>query len=398
MRDIAAATGSANQEDGRGPGTKLCSEEQSRLAMWYHSVFWMLIISGLIVALSLLANALGRELLAPSARSWRLFVELLSAALAVVALSVHCRSLVPKFESYRKARVVLREADGSASSEIRSERDKHSICVRTRKTNERCVVRTPAPGLLALVKWFFRSPGTTTVRHYTVAIDAVGRKQFRRHFLAGIILLLCLWSIPFVNWCVLSDPKQDALFTSVLLAAVAGTLVGGALALTFCHIKLSDLQRAYQPCLGCWYEARTNECEQGILLIPQQPANTYSTIAFAIGGVFIAVYVGDRGPAGLAFMFSMIAHCIASALYHGLSTRWNGHLDVIGIYWVFGGLLSFAVGSFAGLEEHLSAMMILLFGMLLATFLRLLLPRLMMAKVGLILLLIYGFEIMILRR
>ena len=95
-------------------------------------------------------------------------------------------------------------------------------------------------------------------------------------------------------------------------------------------------------------------------------------------------------------MMAIITLSIGSALFHGLSTKWAGHLDVIGIYWVFGALLFFSLGVLCRLPEDVIAMAMLVLAMLLAPFIRLVLKFVdLKAKVALLLALTYIFEILI---
>ena len=165
---------------------------------------------------------------------------------------------------------------------------------------------------------------------------------------------------------------QDALIWSL----ATGLLLTAALIVTFSEIKPQDVP--YLPRAGCeWYEGRLNGCD-GLTAVPHQPFNTYSTVTFAIAGTFSAFYFAANSSIGLVFMLSMIVLCIGSALFHGVPTRWSGHLDVTAMYFVYSALLVLALtrvlppaGILAGLRPYAAELM-LLAGMLGAVVLRVL--------------------------
>ena len=99
---------------------------------------------------------------------------------------------------------------------------------------------------------------------------------------------------------------------------------------------------------------------------------------FAIAGTFSAFYFAANSSIGLIFMLSMIVMCIGSALFHGVPTRWSGHLDVTATYFVYSALLVLALaqalpatGILAGLRPYPAELMLLV-GMLGAVVLRML--------------------------
>lgn len=153
---------------------------------------------------------------------------------------------------------------------------------------------------------------------------------------------------------------QDALTWSL----ATGLLLTAALIVTFSEIKPQDVP--YLPRAGCeWYEGRLNGCD-GLTAVPHQPFNTYSTVTFAIAGTFSAFYFAANSSIGLVFMLSMIVLCIGSALFHGVPTRWSGHLDVTAMYFVYSALLVLALakalppaGILAGLRPYAAELMLL---------------------------------------
>ena len=194
---------------------------------------------------------------------------------------------------------------------------------------------------------------------------------------------------------------QDALIWSL----ATGLLLTAALIVTFSEIRPQDVP--YLPRAGCeWYEGRLNGCG-GLTAVPHQPFNTYSTVTFAIAGTFSAFHFAGNSSIGLVFMLSMILLCIGSALFHGVPTRWSGHVDVIATYFVYCTLLVLALaralppaGILAGLRSYTAELM-LLAGMLGAVVLRMLFrqsAQAVMAKVAVLLGPTYGCAVYLLLR
>ena len=161
---------------------------------------------------------------------------------------------------------------------------------------------------------------------------------------------------------------------ALIWSLATGLLLTAALVVTFSEIKPKDVP--YLPRAGCeWYEGRLNGCH-GLTAVPHQPFNTYSTVTFASAGTFSAFYFAANSSIGLVFMLSMIVLCVGSALFHGVPTRWSGHLDVTATYFVYSALLVLALakalpatGILAGLQPYAAELM-LLAGMLGAVVLR----------------------------
>lgn len=194
---------------------------------------------------------------------------------------------------------------------------------------------------------------------------------------------------------------QDA----VIWALATGLLLTAALIVTFSEIKPKDVP--YLPRAGCeWYEGRLNGCA-GLTAVPHQPFNTYSTVTFAIAGTFSAFHFAGNSSIGLVFMLSMIVLCIGSALFHGVPTRWSGHLDVTATYFVYCALAVLALakalppaGVLAGLRPYPAELM-LLAGMLGSVVLRMLFrqsAQAVMAKLAVVLGLTYGCAVYLLLR
>ena len=194
---------------------------------------------------------------------------------------------------------------------------------------------------------------------------------------------------------------QDA----VIWALATGLLLTAALIVTFSEIRPQDVP--YLPRAGCeWYEGRLNGCA-GLTAVPHQPFNTYSTVAFPIAGTFSAFHLAGNSSIGLVFMLSMIVLCIGSALFHGVPTRWSGHLDVTVTYFVYCALAVLALaralppaGILAGLRPYAAELMLLV-GMLGSVVLRMLFrqsARAVMVKLAVLLGLTYGCAVYLLLR
>ena len=202
-----------------------------------------------------------------------------------------------------------------------------------------------------------------------------------------------------------SGDAGSRLKDAAIWSLATGLLLTAALIVTFRKIKPQDVP--YMPRAGCeWYEGRLNGCDR-LTAVPHQPFNTYSTVTFAIAGTFSAFYFADNSSIGLVFMLSMIVLCIGSALFHGVPTRWSGHLDVTATYFVYSALVVLALakalssaGILAGLQPYAAELMLLL-GMLGSVVLRMLFrqsARAVMVKLAVLLGLTYPCAIHLLLR
>ena len=340
----------ARCDDRRIPSTTLCGEEQIRLARRYHSCFWVLIMLSVIGAISaavyIVATSLGGECFNPTSQMCAtLFRDIGFVVALVISGIIPAVFLVRKIECHRRCGEKLLYAKDECSSEqpdckLEEIRKRHGMLTRVRKDES----------------------GEVVEEH---AIDGMGRETFWRWSLlplAGFLVISVLVTIAITNEWSSGTPHLTQLLRSILWADATGFLIGIALIITFYRVRPSKLQPAYEKCSGEFFEARVNACESGVAFIPQQPVNAYTNIAYAIGAVFVALYFAEGSPTGFVFMFAMIALCIGSALYHGLSTKWGGHLDVIGIYWVFGALMFLALGTLFGWDKEFTAMTMLVRG------------------------------------
>lgn len=212
-------------------------------------------------------------------------------------------------------------------------------------------------------------------------------------------------AVPGTRVSVCGDEPRSRLRDAAIWSLATGLVLTAALIVTFSEIKPEDVP--YLPRAGCeWYEGRRNGCDR-LTAIPHQPFNTYSTVTFAVAGTFCAFSFAGNSSIGLVFMLSMIVLCIGSALFHGVPTRWSGHLDVIATYFVYSALAVLAlvkalssVSILAGLQPYVAELMLLV-GMLGSVVLRMLFhqsPKLVVVKLAVLLGLTYPCAIYLLLR
>jgi predicted membrane channel-forming protein YqfA (hemolysin III family) len=132
----------------------------------------------------------------------------------------------------------------------------------------------------------------------------------------------------------------------LFVTASAAVFAGLIFLAVFQYLEPEKVSADYHPCRGGWHEAYLNQCEAGLLRIPQQPVNTYTNLAYLAAGLFTHLALGT-GPS-LVFAVGMIYLCVGSTLYHAVSTGWAGMLDVTGIYVVFSSLAVFAAATLLG--------------------------------------------------
>lgn len=130
------------------------------------------------------------------------------------------------------------------------------------------------------------------------------------------------------------------MLTSIVVTVAAALIIAFLLHLVFRRLDPSTIQ-GYRPCAGNWCEARKAGCEDGLTRIPQQPINTWSNLAYFVGGLFLALTL--RTPESFIFALTMTYLCVGSSLYHATSTVWAGSLDVSAIYAAFSALTLYAL-------------------------------------------------------
>jgi predicted membrane channel-forming protein YqfA (hemolysin III family) len=173
-----------------------------------------------------------------------------------------------------------------------------------------------------------------------------------------------------------------SIWVSIAIAGAASILVGLVLNVVFRRLDPASV-RDYRPCKGGWWEAKLNQCDQGLLRVPQQPINTYTNIAYLTGGLFVALMLVT--PPTWAFAVTTLYLCVGSALYHATSTRWAGSLDVSGIYAVFSALTVYAAFALADVDAWIVTSGMLGGALLAAYFLRYQFRGNMQLKIGLFL-------------
>lgn len=179
---------------------------------------------------------------------------------------------------------------------------------------------------------------------------------------------------------------------SIAFAVVGSVVVGIALRKIFQSLKPSDIAE-YRPCKGGWWEAEMNRCEEGLLMVPQQPVNTYTNLAYLAGGLFMMFQLNTL-PAYI-FSLTSLYLCVGSALYHATSTRWAGSLDVSAIYALFSALAVYAASRHLVMGSALTALIMFVIAILSGYLLRYKFQGNMSLKVGIFIVIIYALEIWI---
>lgn len=147
----------------------------------------------------------------------------------------------------------------------------------------------------------------------------------------------------------------------------------------------------YSKCKGGWWEEKLNNCEQGLTRVPQQPVNTYTNIAYLSGGLFMVFQFNS--PPALVFFITSFYLCVGSSLYHGFSTRWGGSIDVSAMYGHFSALAAYSLSVLIGLEDTLAALIMFLVALTMGYLLRFKYKGNVHFKIGIFIVLTYGFLI-----
>lgn len=134
-----------------------------------------------------------------------------------------------------------------------------------------------------------------------------------------------------------------------VLSSLGGAVFAGLVLLTvFRYVDADIVADDYHACRGGWHESYLNDCEKGLLQIPQQPVNTYTNLAYLAAGLYVDLRL-DSAPS-LVFVLTMAYLCVGSSLYHATSTRWAGMLDVTAIYAVFSSTMVYAGAALVGVD------------------------------------------------
>ena len=181
-----------------------------------------------------------------------------------------------------------------------------------------------------------------------------------------------------------------ALTLSILFAVSAAVVAGLVLKAIFRSLNPANIG-GYRPCKGGWWEAELNNCKAGLLMVPQQPVNTYTNIAYAAVGSFL-IFKLNTLPAFVLFL-TLLYLCAGSALYHATSTSWAGKLDVSGIYAVFSSLGAYALFKLVGLKDLPVAFIMFVVAVLAGYLWRYKYKGDMRVKIGVLLLAAYVFVI-----
>lgn len=152
----------------------------------------------------------------------------------------------------------------------------------------------------------------------------------------------------------------------ITIAMTAAVLIFATFILLtlFHNITPAIVMPDYKPCAGDWHEAHLNNCNPILTKIPQQPINTYTNLSYLAVG-FMAYLLFDTYPS-MVFLVTMVYLFIGSTLYHALSTRWAGILDVTAIFATYSATAVYALGVLVQLPPWLTAILMLIVGGLVA--------------------------------
>lgn len=185
--------------------------------------------------------------------------------------------------------------------------------------------------------------------------------------------------------------EKTTMAISIAFAISGAVMMGIALHVVFRNLSLPSIQKYYKKCAGGWWEAELNHCSLGLTMVPQQPVNTYTNLAYVAVGLFL-IFKLNTLPAYILSL-TLLYLCVGSALYHAISTRWAGSLDVSAIYAVFSALTIYAASTLIGLEESVVAFIMFVVAVLSAYFLRYKYRGSMAIKIGIFLVFIYSLAI-----
>jgi hypothetical protein len=181
-----------------------------------------------------------------------------------------------------------------------------------------------------------------------------------------------------------------ALTLSILFAASAALLAGLVLKAIFKSLNPANIG-GYRACKGGWWEAKLNNCQAGLLIVPQQPVNTYTNVAYLAGGFFL-MFKLQTLPSYVLGLASLYL-CAGSALYHATSTRWAGSLDVSSMYAVFSALAVYSFSALIRISDPLTALLMFVAAALAAYFLRYYYHGTMEVKIGIFLVITYALTL-----
>ncbi len=134
--------------------------------------------------------------------------------------------------------------------------------------------------------------------------------------------------------------------SAYLIALAAAALVGGILHWVFGTIDPGQIN--YQTCEGGFQEAKENDCENGLKMVPQQPVNVYTALTYLAGSVFVALQL--RIPPAYVFVVASLYLCVGTAILHAISTLRSHVLDKSSMYAVCSTLTAYAACAFLGLD------------------------------------------------
>lgn len=182
------------------------------------------------------------------------------------------------------------------------------------------------------------------------------------------------------------------LIYSIAYAVIGSIVMGIALRVIFKKINPANVSD-YRACVGGWWEEELNQCSPVLVMVPQQPVNTYTNLFYLTGGLFLAFHFNTLSS--YVFSLTLLYLCVGSALYHALSTSWAGRLDVSAIYAVFSALTIYAGSRLLNLADPLVALIMFVIALLAAYLLTSMynFRRNMAIKIGVFLVMIYSLAV-----
>lgn len=177
---------------------------------------------------------------------------------------------------------------------------------------------------------------------------------------------------------------------AIAFCVCGAIIVGISLKVIFKSLPPTSIG-GYKKCKGGWWEAELNQCAAGLLMVPQQPINTYSNLAYVAGGAFLIFYLNTL-PAYI-FSLALLYLSVGSSLYHATSTRWAGSLDVSGIYAVFSALTVYAASTHTKFNDSVVAIAMFVVAFVAGFLLRYKFRGSMAIKVGIFLVITYAILI-----
>lgn len=110
-----------------------------------------------------------------------------------------------------------------------------------------------------------------------------------------------------------------------ILISIVFASIGSIVAVIFLYNILKRINPQnisdYRKCKGDFRESYLNNCEAGLLKIPQQPINTYTNIVYLTGGLFLMFEFSNLTT--YVFFLTTLYLFISSSWFHATSSNWG---------------------------------------------------------------------------